>query len=115
MELVVLGVGVNVNTAEFPPDLASIATSLRLARGGAPLDREAVLTALLDSLGRWIDRFVADGATPIAAAWRERSGMLGRPVTVNGIAGTAVDVDDEGALWVDAGDRKLRVLSGEVT
>jgi BirA family transcriptional regulator, biotin operon repressor / biotin---[acetyl-CoA-carboxylase] ligase len=119
MEVVVIGVGINVNIASFPPELSPIATSLRIARG-APLDKAQVLSRVLTSLEAWIDRFVAEGAAVIAqAAWKERSHLLGTRVRVSEggrvVEGTATDLDDEGALWLEAdGGRRLRVLSGEV-
>ena len=44
----VLGIGLNVTTESFPPELAEIATSLRLAGHDAPLER--VLAAVLAAL-----------------------------------------------------------------
>src|SRR5262249_54520945 len=45
----VIGIGVNVNQAAFPAELASIATSLRIAVG-KEWPREELLAALLRSL-----------------------------------------------------------------
>ena len=46
---VIAGVGINVNHAEFPPDLADLATSLRLA-SGHDQSREDLLIALLPAV-----------------------------------------------------------------
>lgn len=119
IEFVVVGVGVNLNTAEFPSDLASIATSLRRELG-APQDRDAFLARLLLHLERWIDRFVTEGTPLCVEAWKDRTRFLGRRISVVSdgrlVSGLAVDVDDEGALWVagDAGTR-YRIISGEVS
>lgn len=120
IEFVILGVGLNVNTAEFPPALAGIATSLRRERGGAPLDRDTVTEAVLVALEQWIDRFVGDGAPAVAAAWRARPNLLGTRVRVadggRTLDGVARDIDDEGALWLEADDgARHRLLSGELT
>ncbi len=48
---VVIGIGINLNHAGFPPELAPIATSLRLATG-ADLDSATILAAILRSLDR---------------------------------------------------------------
>lgn len=119
IEYVVLGVGINVNSAVFPPDLAAIATSLRRERGGDPLERGTVLRAALSALEPWIERFVAEGAAPIARAWKQRARLLGRHVRVladgQPLSGVARDVDDEGALLLEADDgRRYRVISGEI-
>lgn len=117
IEAVIVGIGLNVNVAAFPDELATIATSLRLATG-QPQDRVRVLAALLGSLEEWIDRFVADGAGAIAAAWRERTSFLGRRLRIadgaRTVEGVARDVDDEGALLLDTDDGvRHRILSGE--
>jgi BirA family transcriptional regulator, biotin operon repressor / biotin---[acetyl-CoA-carboxylase] ligase len=118
LDAVILGIGVNVDNASFPAELAPIATSLRLAVGH-PVDREAVLGTLLDELARWIDVFLAEGTPAVARAWRARTDDLGRRLRVvsegRAIEGIARDLDDEGALWIDCDDgRAVRVLSGEV-
>jgi biotin-(acetyl-CoA carboxylase) ligase len=49
------------------------------------------------------------------AAWRARSSTLGRRVLVGGTEGTAVDVDEDGALLVAVEDGTVRrVLTGDV-
>lgn len=45
-DFAVVGIGINVNTREFPPQLATLATSLQLAAGQAQ-DRALVLTNIL--------------------------------------------------------------------
>lgn len=119
VEAVVIGVGVNVNGAAFPEELAAIATSLRLACGHA-VDRVAFTAALLGELERWLDRLDAEGTRAIAAAWKERSALFGRRVHVivdgASVAGVARDLDEDGALLVERdGGGELRVVAGEVT
>jgi BirA family biotin operon repressor/biotin-[acetyl-CoA-carboxylase] ligase len=117
LEAAVVGIGVNANTTTFPEELAAIATSIARERS-APVDRAALLDALLDELERRVVEFVDGGAAPIVRAWKERTEILGKRlrVSVDGklVEGVVLDVDDEGALWLDADGRKLRVLSGEV-
>jgi BirA family transcriptional regulator, biotin operon repressor / biotin---[acetyl-CoA-carboxylase] ligase len=115
---VILGVGVNVNTPEFPFALEGRATSLRRERRGEPLDRAMVLALLLTHLEQWYDRFLAEGPKGAAAAFRVRSRLLGQKVRLHRgdrvVEGLARDVDDEGTLLFEAGGRIERVLSGEV-
>ncbi|HET7343984.1 MAG TPA: biotin--[acetyl-CoA-carboxylase] ligase [Methylomirabilota bacterium] len=111
--LVVLGIGVNVRQATFPPDIAARATSLRLATG-RDITRDAVLTAVLDSLDRWRARLEREGFEPVRARWRALADTLGRPVSVDGVSGVAVDVDDDGALLVDDGTGRRRIVAGEI-
>jgi BirA family biotin operon repressor/biotin-[acetyl-CoA-carboxylase] ligase len=118
-EAVVVGIGVNVNTVAFPPEIAAIATSLAREAGGAPLDRDAVAVRLCGALETWIDVFLAGRMPEVAAAWRARAFGLGKRVRVAAdegmLEGVAVDVDDDGALRLDTGGgRVTRVIAGEI-
>jgi BirA family biotin operon repressor/biotin-[acetyl-CoA-carboxylase] ligase len=111
----ILGVGVNLGQRVFPADLATRATSVRLASGRL-VDREVVLAALLDALAEWRRRLEHRGFAPVRARWRELSDTLGRTVTVDGVTGRAVDIDSDGALVVhDSGGRRYRVVAGDVS
>jgi BirA family transcriptional regulator, biotin operon repressor / biotin---[acetyl-CoA-carboxylase] ligase len=104
----VLGIGLNVTTRDFPPDLA--ATSLALA--GADLTPEAALAALVSALDAWLPRPPAE----VLAAWRSRDALLGQPIRwSNGTnEGTAAGVDDSGALIVETVDGPVTLDAGEV-
>jgi BirA family biotin operon repressor/biotin-[acetyl-CoA-carboxylase] ligase len=104
----VLGIGVNVTTESFPPELAEIATSLRLA--GVETGTEDVLHAVLASLDRWLDA-PADG---VLAAWRELDALRGERVSWADGEGTADGIDDSGALLVQTGDGLVALDAGEV-
>jgi BirA family biotin operon repressor/biotin-[acetyl-CoA-carboxylase] ligase len=113
---VVVGVGINVNGASFPPELPH-ATSLRLTAGRS-FDRGAVLAAFVDALEPAYDRFRADGPAEAIARWRPRAALprrchFEREGAV--IEGEAIDVDGDGALLVrDGAGRVHRVASGAV-
>ena len=115
---VVLGVGLNVNGLEFPPDLAERATSLRMALGHA-CDRAQLLVNFLAAFEPIYDNFLARGPASGLQEWR-RHADLGRVYRIdqNGISveGVATDIDDGGALLVrdDAG-RVHRIISGETS
>ncbi|HVG77886.1 MAG TPA: biotin--[acetyl-CoA-carboxylase] ligase [Patescibacteria group bacterium] len=111
--LVVLGIGVNLAQRVFPADLAERATSVRLATGRR-VDADALLTALLESLDAWRTRLETEGWAPIRERWRALTETLGRRVSIDGVEGVAVDVDEDGALIVAEGDVRRRVVAGEV-
>jgi BirA family biotin operon repressor/biotin-[acetyl-CoA-carboxylase] ligase len=111
--IVALGIGINVAQRAFPPELAEQATSVRLA-GGGDLDRDVLLVALLEALDRWRARLEREGFAPVRTRWRSLADTLGRTVSVDGVTGVAVDVDDDGALLVDEGGRRRRVVAGDV-
>ena len=117
---VVVGIGLNVRADFTGTDLADTATSLETVLG-RPVDRVALLAALLPRLDHW----VAGAADPaIVTAWRARLGTLGKRVTIYtapgqfpspSYSGVAEDVDEAGALLVrlESGEVR-RVLAGDV-
>ena len=130
----VLGLGINVNVAfdggggtgdrgepstipHPPPDLADAATDLSSV-SGRPVDRLALLAAILGRCEAWYDRLLG-GESP-HRAWAARLDTLGRRVTVTTAAGAwgglATGVTPEGALLVqdEAGCERV-VWSGDVT
>jgi BirA family biotin operon repressor/biotin-[acetyl-CoA-carboxylase] ligase len=104
----VLGIGINVTTDSFPPELAEIATSLRLA--GYETTPDALLPILLTALDRWI------GAPPEAVleAWRSRDALKGERVRWSDGEGIADGIDDSGALRVQTDDGSVALDAGEV-
>jgi BirA family biotin operon repressor/biotin-[acetyl-CoA-carboxylase] ligase len=104
----VLGIGLNVTTEGFPPELAEIATSLRIA--GVELDTEAVLAALLGSLDEWLEAPAED----VLAAWSERDALRGERVRWAAGEGKAAGIDASGALVVETDDGRVTLDAGEV-
>jgi BirA family transcriptional regulator, biotin operon repressor / biotin---[acetyl-CoA-carboxylase] ligase len=104
----VLGVGLNVMTESFPPELAEIATSLRLA--GYETTPAAALDHLLGALDRWI------GAPPgaVLEAWRSRDALSGERVRWSDGDGIADGIDDSGALRVHTSNGPVTLDAGEV-
>jgi BirA family biotin operon repressor/biotin-[acetyl-CoA-carboxylase] ligase len=120
-QVVILGMGVNVNSEadDFPEELRDKAGSLRLA-GGEPVDRARVFGRLLTHLETWYDTWAQRGFPPIATAWRDRSGLIGQMIRVAGpgkeIAGQVVGLDDDGSLRIRLSSGvEHRVLAGDVT
>lgn len=114
---VVLGIGINVSEASYPPEVAARATSLE-REVGRPVDRGLVLASCLSALAARYRQLLTD-APGVLATWRSYSAvMLGRRVEctvgLRSVVGVAEDIDDTGALIVRAGDETIRVISGEV-
>jgi BirA family biotin operon repressor/biotin-[acetyl-CoA-carboxylase] ligase len=111
--LVVLGIGINLTQTQFPSPLAMRATSVALA-GGRPVTAEALLPPLLEALDRQREALQRGALDAVLARWRALADTLGRTVSVDGVSGVAVDIDDDGALVVADGERRRRVVAGEV-
>ena len=104
----VLGLGVNVTTDAFPPELADSATSLRLAGLGS--DPASVLDELLESLSRWLRA----PREAVLEAWRELDALKGERVRWSGGEGIADGIDDSGALRVQTRNGLVTLDAGEV-
>lgn len=119
VHFVVLGVGVNLNAeaADFPPEIAEVATSVAIVRRNV-VHRALFVAALLGQLETWLDTWTELGFEPVRAAWKELSSTLGQEVLVRAdnreLRGVAEDIDASGALLLRVGDKLERVLSGDV-
>jgi BirA family biotin operon repressor/biotin-[acetyl-CoA-carboxylase] ligase len=115
---VAVGMGLNVNWTPAGQidgrDLALAATSLSAA-AGAPIDRRALLGALL---GRLDERYAAlrlGRREELLGAWRSRLETLGRRVQVRlpqtTLEGFAEGVDPSGALLLRDADGRLHIVT----
>jgi BirA family biotin operon repressor/biotin-[acetyl-CoA-carboxylase] ligase len=118
----VIGVGLNltVSPEEFPDDLRWPATSLfgRGEEGRGSNSRETphpTPFGAAEALSRCLDRWVAEDAETVLAAWRKRDALRGREVRWEDGSGVADGVDDRGNLVavVTGGDR-VALGAGEV-
>ena len=115
---VVLGIGINVQPAAYPSDVAQRATSIE-AELGRSVDRGLVLAECLVALASRYRELHEGRTAGIVEAWRMRAApMLGRRVAWESAGkrhmGLAANIDDDGALIVKVGTETLRIRSGEV-
>jgi BirA family biotin operon repressor/biotin-[acetyl-CoA-carboxylase] ligase len=118
LQAVVLGYGVNVLAASFPPDLEARVTSLESELGRA-VDRAALCAHSLASLAAVYARLLDGHFDAILDAWRARApGSRGARVewdTLSGLRSGITDgLDAMGALLVRTGDTIERIVAGEV-
>jgi len=116
----VIGLGLNVR---MPADAATAIdqpwTDLQALLGEAALPRDIVAGRLLDALSAALQRFDADGLRPFLPRFELLDALRDLAVTARigdrEIVGTAVGLDDDGALVLrtDAGLQPLR--AGEVS
>lgn len=119
LEYVVVGIGIdlNVDVANFPPELREGATSLK-----SELEKEIsgveVVQAFLSNFENLYNEFKADGFSEILKEWRRLSKTIGNYVEVHKkgktVRGEAVGITKEGVLILEMDDGSLRkVISGE--
>ena len=117
---VILGIGVDVNQEahEFPPELRKTATSLKI-ESGQTLSRAELATAILRELDADYARICAGKFPAIADEWEAGCVTLGRNVTVligdRKFRGQAESLDEDGALLIRTEHGHLeRIIGGDV-
>lgn len=120
MDFAVLGIGINVLHSEqdFPEDLRAKATSVSLETGKA-VPRVEVLAGVAAALESRYVAFKRRGFASVRPELLGISPLIGTSVRVTAgrdrLEGTAVDIDENGALIVEtAGGEHRRLWAGDV-
>jgi BirA family biotin operon repressor/biotin-[acetyl-CoA-carboxylase] ligase len=118
LQFVVLGFGINLQTAAYPAELRSRVTSIE-AETSRPADRALIFAEILARVSERCGDLRAQRFDAILSAWRGLAPALPfAPVewdSPNGtVRGRAEGIDADGALLVRVGDRLERVVAGEV-
>lgn len=113
VDYVVVGIGLNVNQAQFPDDLAQQATSLFL-ENGIVYDSTTLFVSLMRFLDANYARFESGNTESILSMWRGYCDMLGKHITFyqgdSKREGIALDIDERGFLRVKI-EQKEELLS----
>ena len=109
---VVIGIGLNWSTVNFPEELRDVAASL-LPHG---VSRNRMIAAIVDAL---FDILKAD-STEYLALYRRHSMVLGKEITYSrdgeSFLARALDIDERGGLIVEHKDgTRLTLQSGEIS
>jgi BirA family transcriptional regulator, biotin operon repressor / biotin---[acetyl-CoA-carboxylase] ligase len=117
--VLIAGIGINVNHTSFPAEIASTATSLRIATG-RDYNLGTLLTVLIGAIHEHIDNLLQNGRESVLRAFSQASSYVrGRRVVVdqNGqeLTGVTDGLDPQGFLLLrkDNGSRTL-ILAGGV-
>jgi BirA family biotin operon repressor/biotin-[acetyl-CoA-carboxylase] ligase len=109
----IIGIGVNISTENFPPELREIAGAV----GAHTLDAQTLIAEIYRELAPYLD-------DPSNRSWladyRTYSCVIGKRVRwmQNGVwrEGAAAEIDADGALQVETDEgEKIRLYSGEIT
>ena len=118
LQYVILGFGINLGSAAYPPELSARATSIELELGRA-IEGPLVLAETLAAFAARFRELERGDSRGVLSRWRELApSARGASVewdTINGpVSGVAAGIDDDGALLVRVSNRTERIISGEV-
>ncbi len=120
VKYVILGVGVdvNLNLSEFPPEIRKLATSLKI-ESGRPVSRADLAIRILRELDRNYARVCSGQFSAVANEWEEHCTTIGRNVSIRvgdrRIQGRAESLSEDGALLVRTEHGLLeRITGGDV-
>lgn len=112
LETLIVGVGVNVHTREFPAELG--ATSVALEAAEAP-ERARVVADIMSFLDRHLEHVLARGLGLVHAELERYDALKGGRVRGDAGEGIALGVDLEGRLRVRTAEGEIQAWSfGEV-
>jgi BirA family biotin operon repressor/biotin-[acetyl-CoA-carboxylase] ligase len=116
--VLIAGIGVNVNQTGFPPELHSIATSLRLETG-REYSREVLLDRLVGESLRYAELLADRGKRPTLEQFEARSSYVrGKLVEVDAvgriITGITAGLDENGFLRVQTAEGIETIVAGGV-
>jgi BirA family biotin operon repressor/biotin-[acetyl-CoA-carboxylase] ligase len=121
VKYIVLGIGVNVNlnAGEFPPELRKSATSLKMETGAA-VSRPELAAAVLRELDEDYHRVCAGQFAAVADEWEAKCSTLGHEVVIRTgdrqLRGRAESLGEDGALLLRTDHGHLeRIIGGDVT
>lgn len=121
IKYIVLGIGLNVNfeSADFPPELRATATSLKI-EAGKSFSRAEIAAGILRALNDTYGAILKGQFEKIADEWESHCATVGREVEIDTgtrvIHGRAEALDSEGALLVRTQHGRLeRIIGGDVT
>ena len=107
----VIGIGLNINPADYPADIAQKAGALT----NQTVNRDRLAATLLN----YFVRYFSLDASQVMTAYRQRSLVIGQPVEMavgnQAITGIAKDVSADGGLVVDVNGQRQTFYSGEIT
>lgn len=110
-ESVIVGIGVNISTSEFPEELSGVAGSL-----GVFAERNRLCA---DIAARLLDYTAGGDNTALMEEYRRRSLVLGRDIVYKQegqtLTGKALEIDYTGRLVIENSSGRSVLRSGEIT
>lgn len=118
LQYVILGFGINLRPATYPPELADRATSIE-SELGRQADGGAVLAETLAAFASLFQHLASGDREYVLARWRDlapsaRGAAVEWTTSEGPVTGTSAGIDPDGALLVQVGGRIERIISGEL-
>jgi len=119
---VVTGIGLNIDLPDdldfgLESDWALRSVDLKSIAADVP-ERELIAGALIGSMHVAMATFDAQGFDAFIESWQRHDWLRGKEITVDlleqRITGIAAGVDADGALIIDTGEERTRVISGSI-
>ena len=119
IDYIVVGLGLNVNTPDFPLDIKDNATSI-LIETGKYFHRVDIIKEYLKQYEKYYEILGIIGFEPIIKRWKELTNIIGRWITIEATnteyTGEVQDIDKDGLLILKDGRGKFhRIFSGVVS
>jgi BirA family biotin operon repressor/biotin-[acetyl-CoA-carboxylase] ligase len=118
LEAVVVGIGINVLSDSYPPELeAQVACLEALVTSGAPPERERLLVEVLGAVEAHVGTYLGRGFGALLDEFTRHDALAGESVEISGaspIVGVARGVDAGGRLLVESDGLIVPVISGTV-
>ena len=123
IENLVLGAGINfdVNSKNIEkslketPNFYGVASLTKYRKKLKPIQ---LVQSFLFELEKIYDLLDQGKIKKITSDWTERSSTIGKKIEINTIngkkIGTAIKIDEEGALWIATGDKNERIIAGDI-
>lgn len=119
VESVVIGIGINISTEDFPDDLGGAAGNIGCAAAHETNIRSRLAAEVINQVQSIIcEDILSRGDRGYIKDYKERSMVLGKDIIILNTNETAraVDIDDEGGLVAVTAEGKEKVLStGEIS
>jgi BirA family biotin operon repressor/biotin-[acetyl-CoA-carboxylase] ligase len=113
LRFAILGMGINTDVRGLPTELKDKATSIHRI-SNERVDNDRVAEVILNELSARYKNFPKN-FRELLDEWRGITTTLDRSVILDGKMVKALDVDEDGALLVDDGGRKRKVVSGTLS
>lgn len=100
LQAVIVGIGLNVATRDFPPEIAARATSLAML-GAVDVERESLLQEILNALALRLETYQSTGIAGILEELNAADALRGKRLRVEAQEGVGRGLDDHGRLLLE--------------